>query len=497
MNAVKQQLYTIRKWGWLLVLGLLIGAAAGFLTSSRKPVIFQASAKVMLSRAANDTGGVNAVYYQAQMVRSYAELANNQAVLENMNHILGYRVSEWQVSASPVSNTTVLWVNGRDDNPRRAAAIANAFVQAMNAYLVALQDAQFEAAENDLEQRIAAVEEQIAAVNKQIAAADEGAAETLELQTLQDTLVFHQQVYADLLDRQAGLRVEKLQSLVQASLLQAATTPATSIPRQRPQAAFTYALAGLAAAGALALAIEAIDDRIHIPEDVEQLLGLPVLGLAPGDQPGEPNMEASRLIYTNLDLAAVEAPIHTLLVTGPGTESTSAIAGGLAQASAQAGRRTILLDLWNGQEARLGEPGVPTVEFEMQSEAIEAAPIDLPAWGSPPLLVVARRAPGGAAVPLDAEALERMLSPLQEAGERVIIDAPGGLTGEALALAVHSDAALMVVFAGKTRLGPAQLLKEQLQRAGVRLTGAVVSAGRGWPYYSRYNELLRSYRVAK
>ena len=56
---------------------------------------------------------------------------------------------------------------------------------------------------------------------------------------------------------------------------------------------------------------------------------------------------------------------------------------------------------------------------------------------------------------------------------------------------------LLVFKTGGARSGAAQLLIEQLERAGARILGAVLNTGprKVWPYYSRYNDLLRFYDV--
>ena len=124
--------------------------------------------------------------------------------------------------------------------------------------------------------------------------------------------------------------------------------------------------------------LEHLDDTVKSPDDVEEAAGLPTLGtitkmkgaqaeerdLPPRDAPvpAIALAEAYRSLRTNIEFAAVDGPVRTLLVTSaiPG-EGKTTIAANLAVVFAQAGRRTILLD------ADFRKPGVHTI-FDLPND---------------------------------------------------------------------------------------------------------------------------------
>ncbi len=112
------------------------------------------------------------------------------------------------------------------------------------------------------------------------------------------------------------------------------------------------------AAGIIFL-VEYLDDTIKTMEDVEQILGVPVIGyiaelqhrakseegLYVVRQPRSPVSEAFRLLRTNLEFAGVDRPIRRLLVTSTGpSEGKTTIAVNLARVIAQGGRKVTIID---------------------------------------------------------------------------------------------------------------------------------------------------------
>ena len=62
--------------------------------------------------------------------------------------------------------------------------------------------------------------------------------------------------------------------------------------------------------------------------------------------------------------------------------------------------------------------------------------------------------------------MESILSELKEFSDIVIIDTPPAIISDSIALSPKVDGVLIVIEPGGTRIGPAQVLMEQLQRAG-------------------------------
>ena len=120
-------------------------------------------------------------------------------------------------------------------------------------------------------------------------------------------------------------------------------------------------VAGLLVGLGIAFVREHLDDSVRDEADVEQLSGLRTIGsigtmLVDGEQarmywleallrPRTPVAEAFRTLRTNLEFAAVDDELHTLLVTSARAgDGKTTVAANLALVFAQSGRPTILVD---------------------------------------------------------------------------------------------------------------------------------------------------------
>ena len=116
---------------------------------------------------------------------------------------------------------------------------------------------------------------------------------------------------------------------------------------------------GLAAGIALAFLLEHLDDTIKAPEDMEKLLGLPVLGVIPATRvadgtelalaenadPRSPFAEAHRSLRTTLQFSTPEGMPKVLLVTSTSVgEGKSTTALSLATHITQTGKTVLLID---------------------------------------------------------------------------------------------------------------------------------------------------------
>lgn len=246
---------------------------------------------------------------------------------------------------------------------------------------------------------------------------------------------------------------------------------------------------GLIAAALAIVVFEILDDTFKSPEEVEEQLGLAVLGIIPftdGDvltditeQPGSPLAEAYRSFRTALQFSTDKGTPKSVLVTSarPGEgKSTTALA--LAINFAQLGMRVLLVDadLRNPSQHRnlkrdnsvglanyLAGAAAPGNLFQ------ETAINGLYFMASGPL------------PPNPAELLAgpKMLSLLSAAGEKfdaVIIDSPPimGLADSPL-LSSISAGTLLVMATGDTRRGVVRAALKRLHFARAHIVGAVMN----------------------
>ena len=125
---------------------------------------------------------------------------------------------------------------------------------------------------------------------------------------------------------------------------------------------FGVALFGALLAGSLAVfGLEGLDNTFRSSEQIEDLIGLPTLGLIPAivgldkrsgspqdyvlDNPNSPFGEALRSLRTAMLLTSIGTPPKTILVTSSiPSEGKTSIAMCLARIHARSGRRTLIID---------------------------------------------------------------------------------------------------------------------------------------------------------
>ena len=335
---------------------------------------------------------------------------------------------------------------------------------------------------------------------------------------IQNTLALYQQIYSSLLTSYENVRLSRLRSTPNIIQIAKARLPDEPVSPQPVRSGMMGTLAGIFITGAIAFLLEYLDDTFKTPEDVTQRLHVPVIGLIgeferrkskkrvlePGvfvaNNPLSPVTEAFRTLRTNLDFASVDKPIKTLVVTSTGpSEGKSTMAVNLAAVIAQGGRKVILLDadlrrpsihLYLGIPNRKGLTNLFRDPNELSSVISE--------FGNPPMSVITsgEQAPNPSEL-LASERMEKILSKLSDMYDIVIIDTPPAIISDSIALSPKVDGVLIVIEPGGTRIGPAQVLMEHLQRAGARVIGVVlnpISRRSSYGYYSSYYHYSRKYR---
>lgn len=266
-------------------------------------------------------------------------------------------------------------------------------------------------------------------------------------------------------------------------------------------------LAGLLLGVALAFALEFIDDTLKTPEDVEQKLRLPVLGIIPrlaGKQTvaqaaadlRSAFSEAYRSVRTALQFSTDHGVPRVLLLTStsPGEgKSTSALA--LARNFAQLGKRVLLVeaDMRNpslhrttGLQADKGLSNLLAGAASLQEVVIDGGQANLS-------VILAGVLPPNPAELLSGSKMKSLLDIAAEQYDQVVIDGPpvmGIADGPLLANA--ADATLLVVDSGKTRIGHAQGALKRLLGARAHVLGVLLTkynpkaAGHGYQYEGYY-----------
>jgi capsular exopolysaccharide synthesis family protein len=266
-------------------------------------------------------------------------------------------------------------------------------------------------------------------------------------------------------------------------------------------------LLGLFGGIALALLFEHLDDTIKQPDDLEKLLGLPVLGIVPivrkaGDdlvmsQNSDPRSafaEAHRSVRTALQFSTPQGTPKVLMITSASMgEGKSTTALSLAIHFAQAGKSVLLIDA-DLRKASLHKKLNLANEIGLTNYlAGDAKPVEITKACAIPKVYVM---PSGPLPPNPADLLgsTKMISLLNLAAEKfdqVIIDGPPVLgLADAPLLGSIADATVLVVEAGVTNRGFARNAAKRLRGTRSVLIGGILTKldprGNGYGYYHNY-----------
>ncbi|MEW6662546.1 MAG: CpsD/CapB family tyrosine-protein kinase [Bacillota bacterium] len=214
------------------------------------------------------------------------------------------------------------------------------------------------------------------------------------------------------------------------------------------------------------------------------------------NEPKSPVTEAYRTLRTNIQYAAVDRPVQSLLITsaGPG-EGKSLTAANLAVVMAQGGKKTLLVDcdLRKPMQHRLFDQrnvrGLTSLLVHGGDPASVTNKTMVPQLG----LITSGLIPPNPAELLGSQAMRPLLQELKSRHESVILDGPPliAVTDAAL-LAPWVDGVLLVIEAGKARIDMVQEAKSILQNAGARIIGCVLNGVRrkakDYHYYYYYGE---------
>ena len=165
---VKQIFSTIKHWLWLIFLGCVLGGGIGYYLSIRQTPIYQAQARFVILPAAQTTYDYYSYLNNQDLIDTYAQLLTTEELLYQAADTLGFPVRKGQAVAEQVDDTKFVVLTVKDPDPFKAATIANGLVEIMISQNEKLQSIQFEAAENNLQDRITQAEDQISALEAQI-----------------------------------------------------------------------------------------------------------------------------------------------------------------------------------------------------------------------------------------------------------------------------------------------------------------------------------------
>jgi capsular exopolysaccharide synthesis family protein len=459
------RLVWLRKW-WLLAVIVLIPAAV-YLVSRALPKTYESSTTLQVGQTAQSSEVVGGVASYSDSADVTATLIQTTAVARRAARQLGEPPSNagallGDIDAETISLTgsgssEFLTITGEADDPERAAAVANAFARAVTN---------------------ARTDEAIARINQTIAALTR---EAEGLSRLELT------VPGGINEQLRQLRALKSSQGGATRVIEPAAPPGSPVsPQPRRNAAVGFVLALLIAAGLVPL-FERLDRRLRDADDLEGLLGVPVLvnipeTAFPGNGASAEVREAFQTLRASLTAFNIDRDIDTVLVSSAmHGEGKTTVAANLAVALAQDERDVILVDgdLRRPQVmSRFGsrtEWGLDAVLLGEQS--LDDALLELEVEGSGRL----RLLPGGATAPnpavlLGSQRMRSMLSELSARTDIVVLDTPPLLAvSDAIPLLDDVSGTVLVARVDYSSRDAVQRAAQVISAAGGSLLGAVAT----------------------
>lgn len=274
------------------------------------------------------------------------------------------------------------------------------------------------------------------------------------------------------------------------SIVDRAIVPKRAIKPSLSHNLAIFGALGLALGGAIAFIRDRLDTSIKIPEDVEEKLGLPLLGAVPVARKNVPPVsalqdakspltEAYYSVRTALEFATEEGAPRSLLVTSirPGEGKTISCLA-IAMGFARLGLRVLLVDgdmrdpslhkLLAGQNG-VGLSNLLAGGDEVHPAVQPTSLKNLSFLASGPL-------PPNPAELLGGSRMRSFLHVARETFDLVIIDGPPVMgLADALQVASQTEGTAVVVEAGQTKQQLALATIRRLQAGRGRLVGAILT----------------------
>src|SRR3954451_12312806 len=491
-RGLRDYLRVLRRRKWYIIGTAILVAGLALAFSLREQKAFQAQSQVLLNRqdiagAVTGTPSPSITEDPVRYAATQAALARSHSVAAlaiNAAHISGRTPSGLlqESSVTPDATADVLDFSVQDRDPAAAARLVNAYAAAFAAYQLRLDTNALFRARQQLQEQLS----------------------RLAKLGFNNTPGYHRLANSE----QQLHTMQLLQS--QDSVL---THPPTGVQvKPRPARDGLLGLGfGILIGLGLAFAAEALDRRVRTVEEVEEELGLPLLasipspprrtrgGIAMFEDPGSPYAEAVRRLATSIVFSNPDRSARTLMFTSAlQQEGKSTTIANLGVALAAVGNRVVLVDLDLRRPSLASLFGVhrlsgftdvvvgrrPLDESLLPVRLGLVEPPDSsngsePAHGSLHLLPTGPLPPGPGEFVASNALAERVLAPLREQFDYVLIDSPPAcVVGDAIRLAAQVDGIVAVTRLGFASRAALNDLRRHLLAAPAPALGVVVAGVR-------------------
>jgi len=484
-------LESIWRFLWLVVALAVVGAVLGYWAVGRQPDRYRATSRLHL--AAQPRSGLFGESTKTDPERrllDQTERITSKPVLERAAEILPGRASGSaladSVSANVATDLDVITVHASDRSPTRAAAIANAVVEAYEEHTVFARVATAQTAIEKLNEYRGSLEAKLAETDAQMeerrrvaeaaVVAEQGAIESGSRLRAVDQRLRLDRRYRDLevtrnatftqltamQNRADQLAVDAAAAASDVELVETASAPKTPVGADAERGALVGGALGLLAGAAVAWTRAERRQRMAPAGGADAILAVPCLGEVPEDRslrgsadrvkPWSPAAEAFNFVVAALTPALAKPGRKTWLVTSPraGDGKTTTTLN-LAIAAQKRGHRVMVIDadlrsrgltLLSGGADHGGLTEVAAGHVPVARCTVK---LDGSRNGSSPLVVPTGALPDDPAVFFGSDGFGRALARIEDEVDVVLIDAPSLLVvADARAIAEQVTGTIVV-----------------------------------------------------
>ena len=169
----KQYLNLALRWWWVIVAGVVIGAIGGFVYSRFQDQIYESSTKILIMQSLENQASTVLTQSEQEFGTTFLELLVTRPIVQATAEKLGYSVSTSQINVSTVGAAQMIEVTAQDEDPQRAADIANTLVSTFLAQYDTIQSSRYTSSEENIQAQIQQVESQTTDLQGQLSSTSE------------------------------------------------------------------------------------------------------------------------------------------------------------------------------------------------------------------------------------------------------------------------------------------------------------------------------------
>jgi len=458
---------------WLMLVAVVVCVALAVFVTKTSSKVYQATAMIQVNAPSTQTTDTFQNQQASQaLAKTYATLITDRSFLEKIRDRVGngqYSVGELKsrISASAVTDTTLVRVNVEGESPPTATSLASDLAQAF--LQVVRQDA---VVRNDDQAR--EIQDQITQISNQIDALTRSGSDSEKLRSLR--------LAQAALTNQLGAIVGDSARQSGSVSLSAPPTAGSSPIRPRPVLNIAAGLMlGLLLGVLLAWLRSRLDRGLRSPDEAEDLLAVPVLASIPVRKRYSLEdgviSEAYDVLRANLAFLSLDQAMHVVTFTSfnPSEGKTSSVEG-LAYAAVRGGMSVLLVDgdvRTNNLSTQFGARGLPG----LTSVIVGTAQLDDAVLEIVPGLALLPAGPTPPNPPslLSSGRMREVMAELRERHHLIIVDTPPvAHLADASILASISDGIVLVARVGVTNRADLPAAAANLRHSPTPIVGTVI-----------------------